>query len=248
VRVHPLTTGVVRLKAGSRGVRRYLVDEWRDETLPVHVFLVEHPDGLLLFDTGQTSRATSPDWFPTWHPFFRLSRFELSAEDEVAPQLRGLGFGPTDVRWVVLSHLHTDHIGGVGDFAASDVLVPRLEWELAAGRLGQIRGYLPQHWPTDVTPTLVDFRGPPLGPFAATYDVAGDGTMILVPTPGHTRGHAALLVRNDTETRLLAGDMAHTASEVATTSPAVAAWCRAEGVAILTAHDHRPAGIVGETT
>jgi glyoxylase-like metal-dependent hydrolase (beta-lactamase superfamily II) len=237
VRLHCLVTGRVRAKAGNRGVRRYLSDEWRDEALPVNAFLVEHPAGPVLFDTGQTARAAAPGWFPRWHPFFRLSRFELAQEDEIAPQLRSLGVEPSAVGTVVLSHLHTDHVGGVDAFAHADVLVHRREWQLATGLGGHVRGYLPQRWPLGLEPKLVDFDGAPVGPFRASYDVAGDGRLLLVPTPGHTAGHAALLVRDGNRSWLLAGDLAHTAAEVEHVAPEVARWCRAEEVEILTSHD-----------
>src|SRR5438309_3253048 len=111
--VRALTTGRVRPKQAERGVRRYLSGGWSDATLPVHAFLVEHPDGLVLFDAGQTARAAEPGWFPRWHPFFRLSRFELSGGDEVPAQLRSLEVDPSAIKRVVLSHLHTDHVGAL---------------------------------------------------------------------------------------------------------------------------------------
>ena len=236
MQVHRLVTGRVRAKAGRRGIRRYLVDDWRDETMPVNAFLVEHPDGLCLFDTGQTARASAPGWFPRWQPFFRLSRFELEPADEAAAQLRSLGIAQTRIRRVVLSHLHTDHVGGVDAFPDAEVLVSRLEWERATGIGGRIRGYLPQHWPREVEPRLVEFDGEAVGPFFASFDIAGDGRLLLVPTPGHTPGHASLLVR-DERSWLLIGDMAHTAAELEQVAPAVAAWCREEGVTVLAAHD-----------
>ena len=167
MQVHRLVTGRARAKAGRRGIRRYLVDEWQDETVPVNAFLVEHPDGLCLFDTGQTARAAEPGWFPRWQPFFRLSRFELEPADEVAAQLRARGIEAGNVRRVVLSHLHTDHVGGLDAFTGAEVLVPRLEWERAVGVRGRIRGYLPQYWPPTIDPLLVDFDGGPVGPFDA---------------------------------------------------------------------------------
>jgi N-acyl homoserine lactone hydrolase len=237
MRVRSLTTGRVRAKAGERGVRRYLVDDWRSWTWPVHAYLVEDAGELTLFDTGQTARAARPGWFPRWHPFFRLSRFELGPADEVAAQLRSEGIEPSAVTRVVLSHLHTDHVGGLEAFVHAPVLVPRLEWERATGLGGRLRGYLPQHWPAGLEPTLVDFVGPPVGPFRASYDVAGDGRLLLLPAPGHTAGHAALLARDGERSWLLVGDLAHTAAEVDHVAPEVAAWCRAEGVEILAAHD-----------
>lgn len=237
MRVHALVTGRVRAKAGRRGIRRYLVDDWRDETMPVNAFLIEHPEGLYLFDAGQTARAAAPGWFPRWHPFFRLSRFELGAADEVAAQLCSREIDPGDVRRVVLSHLHTDHVGGLEPFAHAEVIVTRVEWERATGLGGRLRGYLPQHWPPGLEPKLVECDGGPVGPFPSSYDVAGDGRLLLVPTPGHTAGHAALLVRDGDRSWLLVGDLVHTAAEVEEAAPEIAAWCRAEGVSVLAAHD-----------
>jgi N-acyl homoserine lactone hydrolase len=249
MRIICLVTGHVRDKAGSRGVRRYVADEWRDEALPVNAFLVEHSEGMCLFDTGQTAAASAADWFPRWHPFFRLARFELEPEDELAPQLRSFGVDPRQIRRVVLSHLHTDHVGGLHAFAGAQVLVSRLEWERATGLGGRIRGYLPQHWPPGLQPRLVDFDGDAVGPFPASYDIAGDGRLLLVPTPGHTPGHAALLVRDPDQSWLLAGDMAHTAAELEVAAPATAAWCEEEGITVLTSHDPAaPALVVPRST
>jgi glyoxylase-like metal-dependent hydrolase (beta-lactamase superfamily II) len=237
--VYCLTTGVVRPKAGERGVRRYLVDDWADRTMPVNVFAVEHEEGICLVDTGQTADATRPGYFPGWWPFFRLSRFELRPEDEAAPTLERLGIGVERVRWVVLTHLHTDHVGGLAAFASSEVLVSRTEWRRATGLSGRARGYLPQRWPRGLVPQLVDFTGPAIGPFAGSFDVAGDGRLSLVPLPGHTAGHGALLVRDDETAVLLAGDAGHTARDLARTAAEVDAWCRREKVLVLTAHDSR---------
>ncbi len=127
MQVRCLTTGRVRGKRRT-GPLRYLPGGWSDETLPVHAFAVDHPDGICLFDTGQTARASRGGYHPRWHPYLRLARFELEPEDEVASQL-----DPLTVRWVVISHLHTDHVGGLSAFAHADVLVSRVEWERAAG-------------------------------------------------------------------------------------------------------------------
>jgi len=115
--------------------------------------------------------------------------------------------------------------------------VSRLEWERATGLGGRLRGYLPQYWPPGLEPTLVDFEGPGVGPFSSSYDLTGDGSLFLVPTPGHTPGHVALLVNGERRSWLLAGDLAHTPAELESAAPAIAAWARAEEVTVLTAHD-----------
>jgi glyoxylase-like metal-dependent hydrolase (beta-lactamase superfamily II) len=233
VRVERFSTGRVRPKRDARGVRRYFGGGWSDETLPVNVFLVHHPSGLCLFDTGQTARAREPGYHQRWHPFLRLARFELLPEDEIAPQLRHAGVDPASVRWVVLSHLHTDHVGGVGAFPEAEVIVSRLEWERARGLAGQVRGYLPQHWPLP-EPVIVEVAGPPLGPFPGSFDVAGDGSLVVVPSPGHTPGHVALIVRDGDDGSFLGGDVAHSPSEL---PREIAEFCARERLTILLTHD-----------
>jgi glyoxylase-like metal-dependent hydrolase (beta-lactamase superfamily II) len=234
--VHCLSTGRVRGKLRPRGVRRYLPGGWQDETLPVNAFLVEHPAGLCLFDTGQTARAARRGHYPFWHPFFRLARFELEPADEVAAQLHRLGHDPTAVRRIVLSHLHTDHVGAVASFPDAEVVVSRREWGRANGIRGRLRGYLPQHWPQAARLRLVEPEGESVGPFAATFDLAGDGRLLVVPLPGHTPGHVGLLVRNENVSYLLGGDAA--------VGPALADYCRRESVVFLGAHDPRAAELV----
>ncbi len=188
-------------------------------------YLVEHPDGRCLFDVGQTARATHPGYLPRWHPYLRLARFEVEPSDEVAAQV-----DPSSVSRVVLSHLHTDHVGGLAPFRNAEVFVSRTEWERARGLAGRLRGYVPQHWPAGLEPHLVDVDGPAVGPFAASYDLAGDGRLLLVPTPGHTPGHLGMIVRGEPDGGwLLAGD--------AKIVHDVRAFCESEGLVVLGAHD-----------
>lgn len=211
----------------------------------MNVFLVEHPTGLCLFDAGQSARAALHGYFPRWHPFFRLSRFELAPEDEAAAQLRRLGVMPDDIRWVVLSHLHTDHSGGVAAFGSAEVIVSRLEWRRASGISGRLRGYLPQHWPPGLQPRLVDLDEPPVGPFAGSFELTGDGTLTAVALPGHTPGHIGLLARADGHAYLAVGDLVHAAAELASAYPELGAFCAREGVSVLAAHDPRASDFPG---
>jgi N-acyl homoserine lactone hydrolase len=238
IKLQCLTTGAVRQKAGERGARRYVLDRWQAETLPVHVFVIEHPEGVCVFDSGQTARAASPGYLPRWHPFLRLARFELTAEDEAGAQLRRHGIDAADVRWLVLSHLHTDHVGGIHAFTDAEVLVTRTEWHLASGLRGRLGGYLPQYWPATITPTLVDFTGPPIGPFPGSYDLTGDGTLVLVPTPGHTRGHMAMIAHDDRHGYLCCGDLVKSPAELPSTCPEIDEFCRHQGLIALATHDH----------
>jgi glyoxylase-like metal-dependent hydrolase (beta-lactamase superfamily II) len=243
MRITAVSTGVVRGKRSARGVRRYLPGGWSEETLPVNVFAVEHPAGLCVFDAGQTSRSARPGYLPRWHPFLRLARFELSAADEVGPQLARAGLDARSARWVVLSHLHTDHVGGLDAFPNAELLVSSVEWRRALGPAGRLRGYTPQHWPEGRSARLVDVAPPGRGPFPAAYDVVGDGTLLVVPTPGHTPGHLGLLVQGDTRA-LLVGDLVHETAELDTVDPELARWCREEDVLVLATHDPHAAAAI----
>jgi N-acyl homoserine lactone hydrolase len=237
----------VRPKRGERGVHRYVLDRWSDETLPVNCFLVERPNGLVLFDAGQTALAGRPDYLPRWHPFLRLARFELRPEDEAAAQLSRLGYAVSDVRTVVLSHLHTDHVGGLAAFQRAEVVVTRLEWERATGLRGALRGYLPRRWPRGLRPRLVEFAEAALGPFPGCCRLLGDDELVLVPIPGHTPGHAGLLVREQGRRFLLIGDAAHRAADYLGGSPRIEQWARSEDVTVLAAHDPTAAELIRAT-
>jgi glyoxylase-like metal-dependent hydrolase (beta-lactamase superfamily II) len=237
LRLHSFETGRVRSKVRTHGLLRYVPGGWSTDTLPVLAFAIEHPDGLCLFDTGQTARAATSGYHQRWHPFLWTSRFELEAADELAAQLPTRDLDPADVRWIVLSHLHTDHVGNVAAFGQAEVVVARVEWERARGIRGHLRGYIPHRWPAGVRPRTVDFGGPAVGPFASSCDLAGDGSLVLVPLPGHTPGHLGMLARGEGVNAVLAGDAAHTRAELTAVAPELAAWCEGEGIEVLLTHD-----------
>jgi N-acyl homoserine lactone hydrolase len=131
VKIRPIQTGTVaihqRQRVGDDGPLRQLkmlTDRKWTEPLPIFAWLIEHPEGLIVVDTGETARAAQPGYYPAWHPYFRFAmRLDVRDDDEIGPQLRALGFSPDDVRCVVLTHLHTDHAGGLEHFPHSEIVV-----------------------------------------------------------------------------------------------------------------------------
>lgn len=219
MKIHAIQTGTVqvheRQRAGrGRGPLRFmntLLDRTWTPPLPIHAWVVEHPEGVILIDTGETARTGEPGYFPGWHPYFRVGvREQVTPELEVGPALRKLGIPPREIRWVVMTHLHTDHAGGLEHVADAEILVSREEYEDARGWMGRVRGYLPHRWPRNFSPTLVRFVPEPYGPFPQSYALTESGDVRLLPTPGHTRGHLSVVVELGETVLFFAGDASYT--------------------------------------
>ncbi len=218
MRIHVIQTGTVAIKQVQRQGREagnpisnIVFDKNWTEPLPIFAFVIEHPEGLIVVDTGETARAAEPGYFPRWHPYYRYGLQEwVQPEEEIGPQMRALGFDPNDVRWVLLTHLHTDHAGGLAHFPKAEHLLSRREYANATGVMGMLRGYLPNRWPQWFRPTLIDMQPELFGPFASSYRVTQDGDVHFVPTPGHTAGHLSVVVATPEVTYMLAGDASYT--------------------------------------
>jgi glyoxylase-like metal-dependent hydrolase (beta-lactamase superfamily II) len=137
-------------------------------------------------------------------------REQVLPEDEIGPQMEALGIRPNDVRWVVMTHLHTDHAGGLSHFPESEVLVSESEYQDARGLLGKVRGYLPQRWPDWLALTPVTFQPESFGPFSESHVLTEAGDVHLLPTPGHTRGHMSVAVELGNRIVFFAGDTSYT--------------------------------------
>ena len=193
-----------------RQVNILLDREW-SEPLPINAWAIETSEGVVMVDTGETARTAEPGYFPRWHPFFRLAaRLNVTPDEEVGPQLLKLGIRSDDVRTVILTHLHTDHAGGLAHFPKSQILVSDEELRLAKGFAGRLLGYLPNRWPEWFAPRPIAFEPVPFGPFARSHRLTSDGSVVIIPTPGHTPGHVSVVVQDGDVSVFLAGDTTYT--------------------------------------
>jgi glyoxylase-like metal-dependent hydrolase (beta-lactamase superfamily II) len=119
------------------------------------------------------------------------------------------GLSPQDVHWVVLTHLHQDHDGGLHYFPKAEVIVSRAEWQAASRLKGRMGGYLNQRWPSWFTSRLVDFTDESFNGFPGREYLTVRRDVFLVSTPGHSLGHMSILVDEADRKVMLAGDSAY---------------------------------------
>lgn len=222
-RLHVLSTGIGSMHAEHRNGTRLpqlwwvlFSRSWVEA--PVNVFVLDHPEGLILFDAGlDTAVLTNPQYVRSAIGRFfmgRLFRLRMRPEETLSNKLADLGFDASDVRKVIVSHLHFDHVGCIAEVPQAELLVSRDEWAQLSGPHPERHFVFEEHLQRPgVRWHLVDFEtteDPLFAPFGGCHDVMNDGSLILLPTPGHTPGSVSLMVRIEGSSPvLLIGDLAY---------------------------------------
>ncbi|MCW9032918.1 MAG: N-acyl homoserine lactonase family protein [Rhodospirillales bacterium] len=188
--------------------------------VPTNVFVIEHRDGLVLFDTGiDLAVSTDPNYIDSAIGRFflrKLFKFHIGPEDTLTTQLKKLGYDAKDVDKVVVSHLHFDHVGCIMEVPQAELLVSKDEWSQLSEPHPERDFILKEHieipnakwhqieWAKTDDPLLTGFDG--------CFDVMGDGSLVALSTPGHTKGSLSLLIRSSGKAPiLLVGDLTYEA-------------------------------------
>jgi glyoxylase-like metal-dependent hydrolase (beta-lactamase superfamily II) len=183
-----------------RGLDPALFNFTRDELAEVDFvnisYLIVHPEGAFMFDTGAVPDSEFPsDGSP-------VTEGIMSATQPLKPQLAAAGFTPSDVTHFALSHYHSDHTANANDFAGATWIVQKAERDFMFSENPQ--GIIA----TETFDKLRDAEAIILD--NEDHDVFGDGSVIVMATPGHTPGHQVVAVElANYGTVVLGGDLYH---------------------------------------
>ncbi len=169
--------------------------------------LIRHPQATFLYDTGLCSSISSYLASMPW--VFRGTLARMRFEQSIADHFHQRHLQPDDLDFILLSHLHWDHVAGLPDLPGVDLRVNSIEYEWF--QLTQTRNRRLYHLVcrllSDHMLTPFDCVGPAYEGFRSSHDLFGDGSIILVPLPGHTPGNLGMFINRSNGSRLfLLGD------------------------------------------
>lgn len=174
--------------------------------LPVSCYLIEHPKGKVLVDTGWHTdmRTKSRAHLGVLH--YKINRGQLPEGKAIHEQLAFYGIHPEGLDYVVLSHLDSDHVSGLQQVKnAKKILVSEEEWRIA--KKNKLR-YLSAMW-KGVNVETFAYKNEKIGPKNKVFDLFGDGKILFTHAPGHTAGLSATIINNNGKFVLLASDIGY---------------------------------------
>jgi glyoxylase-like metal-dependent hydrolase (beta-lactamase superfamily II) len=226
VRVFPIHTGDTIVTYGQfyggldgweglNGYLRTLVDK-AQIAVPVYAYLIDHPrHGLMLVDSGVNGeQAHDHDGYYNHNQMVsrlltQRDEYRLTPEQDLRVRLARLGYDAKEITTVFLTHVHDDHAGGLRYLPQATVVLDRRDWDH-----GTVYPYS-----FDLVKNNLSFPAFDSGAFGAfpdSQDHFGDGSLILLPTPGHSPGHMCVLLRLDAGNVLFMGDTLYTLPHLAT--------------------------------
>ncbi len=210
IKIHAMQTGRVivdsALPFGEKTLHPCAFTGWFRSpahllNLPVTTYLIEHPKGLVLVDTGWGTmvRDDQVEYMGEFH--HSLNKAELPEGQAIHEQLAKMGIKPADLDYVVCTHLHSDHAGGLQHVReAKKILVSEVEYQYGDRSMKIWR---------DIPFETFKFEPSPYGPLKQSFDLFKDGSVVFVHTPGHTPGLVSTLVQANGKAFLMFADVGY---------------------------------------
>lgn len=158
------------------------------------IFLIQHPKGWLMWDSGLSDELISQtEGVEAWI-------FHLNMNKTVMSQFEEIGIHPNDVDYFAFSHIHNDHTGNANYFKSATLIMQEKEYDIA---------FHPDKKPFNYD-DYKELEDSDVIKLNGDYDLFGDGTIQFISTPGHTAGHQSLLLKlEETGSILISGDIAY---------------------------------------
>lgn len=221
VKVHALCTGTVAVKnnfrkkngLGELAKINILFDRHYTDYMPIWVWVIEHPEGLMVIDTGEISAIGNLNKYLAnessfMRYFFRHSaKFGVHEKDELDYQFKKVNLRIDDVKLVVLTHLHLDHTDGLKFFPKSEIIVGENEFK-------HPNGNMPTTYPSWFKPKTVNYKQNRADIFESAFPISSSEDLLYIPTPGHTPGHSSVIFKTDQSDIIFAGDTSYNQEQV----------------------------------
>lgn len=221
VKVHALCTGTVAVKTAFRTKRgsseiaklNILFDRHFTSYLPIWVWVIEHPEGLIVIDTGENAGVKNLDKYlanESWYmryQFKHAAKFNIAEENELNQQFEKINLKLDAVNLVVLTHLHLDHTDGLKFFPGKEIIVNDYEFKHPSSNL-------PSTYPRWFRPNRVIYKKDKIEIFDEAYSITSGEDLLYVPTPGHTPGHSSVIFKTDDFDIVFAGDISYNQGQV----------------------------------
>ena len=180
----------------------YPKDQDHDIMIPINMWIIDHPMGLIVYDTGNNVAISDGNCTSHWNEgFCGLLQPSQTRDDVIDKILERVGFSAGDVKIVITSHSHLDHIGNIEMFPDAIHVIQKKELYQA---------WWPEKFQRGGAHVMADYddaRDFTYFELNGDYDLFGDGSVVVISTPGHTLGHQSVKVRmNDTGTVILTQD------------------------------------------
>jgi glyoxylase-like metal-dependent hydrolase (beta-lactamase superfamily II) len=176
--------------------------------------LIEHPEkGLILYDTAYTERFyKATERFPN-KIYAKITKVEINKADEIKHQLLRHGIDPDEIKHILLTHFHADHIGGLLDFPNATIYTSSTAYHYTkklSNKLAFTKGVLKDLLPADLDKRIAFVeeisKAQEDDLFGTTYDLFHDESLIVVPLPGHAAGQIGVKMQTKKQSYFLIAD------------------------------------------